>query len=57
LVALDRGYIQAEDYQYLMNADGAVPGTKARLNQLLNGIPRFLFSYLIECIFKSIYSQ
>jgi hypothetical protein len=43
LVAIDRGYIQAEDYQYLMNSDDWSPGTRAFFESIIDwnsSIPR-----------------
>jgi hypothetical protein len=43
LVAIDRRYIQAEDYQYLMNPDDWSPGTTALFESIIewnSNIPR-----------------
>ncbi|KAJ2997664.1 hypothetical protein HDV02_005228 [Globomyces sp. JEL0801] len=39
LVAIDRGYIQAEDYQYLMDSDDWSPGTKALFESIIDWNP------------------
>ena len=36
LVAIDRGYIEAEDYKYLMNSDDWSPGTKALFESIID---------------------
>jgi hypothetical protein len=36
LVAIDRGYIQAEEYRYLMNSDDWSPGTKALFESIID---------------------
>ena len=36
LVAIDRGYIQAQDYEYLMDSDNWSPGTKALFESIID---------------------
>lgn len=36
LVAIERGYIQADDYEYLMNSDDWSPGTKALFESIID---------------------
>ena len=55
LVAVDRGYIQAEDYRYLMNADDWSPGTKALFESIVewrSNIPKDSHLYVNTAILQ-----